>query len=177
MGSPINKRIYLTRTTLIFPRIVLFTTNQQSVPRVRRYMKGLVHRQRMLKAKAIFTARKRSLGQGNIFAPIYNFVHRGVYLSECWDTNPPSRPPGSRPPPPWEQTSPWEQTPLLGADPPGSRHPLLGADPPPLGANPRGADPPGADTALGAEPPLHSACCEIQAIAGGMHPTGIQSCF
>ena len=34
----------------------------------------------------IFTARKRSLGQGNIFTPVCHSVHRGVCLSACWDT-------------------------------------------------------------------------------------------
>ena len=61
-------------------------------------------------------ARKRSLGQGNIFSPVCHSVHRGrgVCLSACWDTT------------------------LSGADPskqaptPGSRHlPIAGT---PMGA-------------------------------------------
>ena len=58
-----------------------------------------------------FTACKRSLGQGNIFAPVCHSVRRGVCLSACWDTtNPPGRrPPRRRPPgrrPPWSRPSP-----------------------------------------------------------------------
>ena len=40
-----------------------------------------------------FTACKRSLGQGNIFAPVCHSVHRGrVCLSTCWETPLPERP-------------------------------------------------------------------------------------
>ena len=40
----------------------------------------------------IFTAPKRSLGQGNIFTPVCHSIHRGgVCLSACWDTPPPPR--------------------------------------------------------------------------------------
>ena len=36
---------------------------------------------------SIFTARKRSLGQGNIFSSVcQEFCSRGVCLSACWDT-------------------------------------------------------------------------------------------
>ena len=67
----------------------------------------------MSTAKHIFTARKRSLGQGNIFSSVcQEFCPQGgVCLSACLDT-----------PPPQEQRHPPEQTPP-GADPPG-------ADPP-----------------------------------------------
>ena len=34
----------------------------------------------------LITTRKRSLGQGNIFAPFCHSVHSGVCLSACWDT-------------------------------------------------------------------------------------------
>ena len=60
----------------------------------------------------LITARKRSLGQGNIFAPVCHSVHRVVCPIACWDT-PPPRPEAGTPP---------KQTPL-GADIP------LGADP------------------------------------------------
>ena len=92
---------------------------------------------RISKVKKYFvTARKRSLGQGNIFASVCHSVHRGwgVCLSACWDTYPHPR---------REQTPPWEQTP-----PPSSR--------PPWGQTPS----PGADT------PLHSACWEIRSTSG-----------
>ena len=43
--------------------------------------------------KPIITARKRSLGQANIFAPVCHSVHRGVCLSACWETSLQGRPP------------------------------------------------------------------------------------
>ena len=52
------------------------------------------------------TARKRSLGQGNIFTPVCHSVHRGV-LPQCMLGY--HHPPRTRHPP--------------GADPPGTRHP------------------------------------------------------
>ena len=57
----------------------------------------------------VITARKQSLGQGNIFTPVRHSVHTGVCLSACWDTThtPQTRHPlRTRHPPP-------------GADPPG----------------------------------------------------------
>ena len=56
---------------------------------------------------SIFTARKRSLGQGNIFAPVCHSVHRGICLSAFWDTTPPR-----------SRYLPRDQVPP-GADPPG----------------------------------------------------------
>ena len=78
------------------------------------------------------------LGQGYIFTGVCDSVHRGVCLSACWDTNPPS----------WhippleadllEQTpSPWEQTPPKGPDIP-----------------------------LEQTPPRHRACWEIRSTRG-----------
>ena len=59
----------------------------------------------------IFTARKRSLGQGNIFAPVCHSVHRGVHG------------------PPWQvHTPPGRYTPLAGT-PPGRYTPLAGTTP------------------------------------------------
>ena len=65
----------------------------------------------------IFTARKRSLGQGNIFRSVcQEFCPQGrVCLSACWDTIP--LPPGAGTPPP-------------GAGTPLSRHPPDQASPP-----------------------------------------------
>ena len=60
-----------------------------------------------LTANPIFTARKRSLGQGNIFTLVCHSVHGGggVCLSACWDTRtPPSRPPQDQAPPLREQS-------------------------------------------------------------------------
>ena len=42
--------------------------------------------------KHFFTARKRSLRQGNIFAHVCHSVHRGVCLSACWNTTHPQGP-------------------------------------------------------------------------------------
>ena len=44
------------------------------------------------------TARKRSLGKGNICAPACHFVHGEVCLNACYDTTPP-RPEAGNPPP------------------------------------------------------------------------------
>ena len=41
---------------------------------------SLEKRQCELLEQVIFTARKRSLGQGNIFAPVCHSVHKGEYL-------------------------------------------------------------------------------------------------
>ena len=64
-----------------------------------------------LAQNVLITARKRSLGQGNIFTPVCHSVHRGVCLSACWDTTPP--------PPPQDEAHPQDQ-----AQPTGTRHPL-----------------------------------------------------
>ena len=57
--------------------------------------------------EVVITARKRSLGKGNIFAPVCHSVHRGgICLSSC-------RPPPSRHPPSGAGTH----------TPPWSRHP------------------------------------------------------
>ena len=80
----------------------------------------------------IFTARKQSLGQGNIFTPVCHSVHRGgVCLSACWDTTPPLPPgtrhlPWSRPNPPGPSTPssrpPWDQAPPRSRPPPRAEH-------------------------------------------------------
>ena len=60
----------------------------------------------------LVTARKRSLGQGNIFTSVcQEFCSQGVVcLSACWDTTP--LPPSSRHPPPGPGTPPGPDTPL-----------------------------------------------------------------
>ena len=65
----------------------------------------------------IVTARKRSLGQGNIFVPVCHSVHRGV----CFSAYPP--PQRRTPPHPPEQTPPRKRHSPQGPDPPRSRHP------------------------------------------------------
>ena len=110
----------------------------------------------------LVTARKRSLGQGNIFAPVCHSVHRGVYLSACWDTplrrpstqeeTPQRRSPQRRPqeetplPSPWRRP-PQEETPEETFPPretPKKRPPRRPPEKTPLGGDPlpRG-DPPG----------------------------------
>ena len=108
-------------------------------------------------SSVIFTARKRSLGQGNIFAPVCHSVHRGVGLPQYMLEyhHPPSR----------DQAHPAPET----------------------GTHPR------ADTALEQTPPSptpdqtcpqrrHPPPSAVHAgrygqQAGGMHPTGMQSCM
>ena len=64
--------------------------------------------------KFIFTAHKRSLWQGNIFAPVCHSVHRGGYLGRYT----PSR------------YTPWVGTPLAGIHPPGRYTPSGRYSPP-----------------------------------------------
>ena len=84
----------------------------------------------------VFTARKRSLGQGNIFAPVCHSVHGGSTLAGTsspsrytphWPVHPLGRytpwqehPPGKVPP---GRYTPRRYTPL-GSTPPGRYHPL-----------------------------------------------------
>ena len=104
-------------------------------------------------AQVIITARKRSLGQGNIFSSVcQEFCSRGgVCLSTCWDT------------PPWDQASPRADTPRDQAPP--------GADPLGPGTSPR-ANPPGTR-----HPPCAVHAGRYGQQAGSMHPTGMQSCL
>ena len=98
------------------------------------------------------TARKLSLGQGNIFAPVCHSVHsEDGGLPQCmlgyhptpWEQTPSweQTPPGTDTPTPQEQTSPWDQTTPPGADTPPDHTP-------------------------GTRPPLRNACWEIRAIRG-----------
>ena len=97
----------------------------------------------------IFTTRKRSLGQGNIFRSVcQEFCPQGrVCLSACWDIPP-------------------EQKPPLGAETPPGAEPLPKRSPPSPGADPPGADP---------APAQHAG--RYGQRAGGTHPTGMQSCY
>ena len=141
----------------------------------------------LLKCILVFTARKQSLGQGNIFIGVcQEFCSQGEFLPQCMlrYTPPPPRsrhPPGADPP---EQTPPRADAPL-GADTPleaalppeqtllpGSRHSSPGADTPLEQTPPSEADtlqsrhppeqtPPKADT-----PPKRRACWEIRSMRG-----------
>ena len=82
--------------------------------------------------KNIITARKRSLGQGNIFTPVCHSVHRGSAPVHAGIPPPPPptrHTPWTRHTPP-DQASPRAGTPLDQAPPPGpgtpswTRHPL-----------------------------------------------------
>ena len=97
----------------------------------------------------IFTARKRSLGQGNIFTPVCHSVHRGGGLPQCML--------GYHPTTAGTRHIPWSRHPPDQAPPtpPGTRHP-----PGP------GTLPPGAEHAG-----------RYGQRAGGSHPTGMQSCL
>ena len=66
------------------------------------------------------TARKRSLGQGNIFAPVCHSVHRGrgEYLGRY--------PPGRYTPIPWQVHSPGQIHPSMQVHPHGQVHPPAG---------------------------------------------------
>ena len=79
----------------------------------------------LLRDDTSFSARKRSLGQGNVFTPVYHSVHRegrgSVWRRPLLDRDPPEqRPPGQRPPgqrPPLTETPrqipSWTETPPL----------------------------------------------------------------
>ena len=111
----------------------------------------------------IFIARKRSLGQGNIFSSVCEeFCSQGglpQYMLGYHTL------PGPGDPPP-------EQTPLWSRHPLGPGTPSLrGADTPPGPGTPPGADP------LGADPTCAVHAGRYGQQAGGMHPTGMQSCY
>ena len=83
-----------------------------------------------------------------------------VCLSVCWDTPPDQAPPGVYTP---QSRHPPDQA------PPQTRHPPRPGTPPDQ-APPRPGTPPD-------QAPRSSACWEIGQRAGGMHPTGMQSCL
>ena len=117
----------------------------------------------------IFTTRKRSLGQGNIFAPVCHSVHRG----SAWAGTPRDQVHPRGPGTPWVQVhppgtryTPQDQVPSGPGTPPmpGTRYtPHDQVHPPPLGP---GTSPPGA---------VHAGRYGQQ--AGGTHPTGMHSCL
>ena len=96
---------------------------------------------------ALFTARKGSLGQGNVFTPVCHSVHRGRGVCP---------PPVPRCRPPWMQTPLGWVDPSLDADPPGvgqTPPPGLRKPPPPgVGQHPWMLIPPGLGSPLDADP-------------------------
>ena len=109
----------------------------------------------LLKCILVFTARKQSLGQGNIFIGVcQEFCSQGEFLPQCMlRYTPPSQeqtPPGSRPP---RADAPLVADTPLEAAPPQSRHSSPGADTPLEQAPPSEADTPRADTPQSRHPP------------------------
>ena len=84
-------------------------------------------------ADGIFTTRKRSLGQGNIFTPVCHSVHRGEYLGRDFPPWAGALPgPGT---PPWDQVHPLDQVHPPGpGTPPRDQVPPFRAGTPPPGA-------------------------------------------
>ena len=70
----------------------------------------------------LVTARKWSLGQGNIFTPVCHSVHGGSASVHAGIPPPRADTPPPEQTPPWGQT-PWEQTPQEQAPPPGAGTP------------------------------------------------------
>ena len=109
-----------------------------------------------------FTARKQSLGQGNLFTPVCQSVHGGggLCIPAC---NGPDTPPGKHP----SGRHP------LGRHSLGRHHPrqtpILGRNP--LCRHPLGQTSPQADTLL---PPSDNMAYGQP--AGGTHPTGMHTC-
>ena len=115
--------------------------------------------------KNIITARKRSLGQGNIFAPVCHSVHRGS--ASVHAVIPPPPPPTRHTP--WTRHTPPDQassrpgTPPDQAPPPGPGTPGPGT--PQTRHSP--TPPPGqACTPLTRHPPRCRACLEIRSTRG-----------
>ena len=84
----------------------------------------------------IATGRKRSLGQGNIFAPVCHSVHRGGYLGRYTPQAGTPQPQAGTPP---GQVPLWQVHPSGRYTPPG-RYPS-GQVPPPLVGTPPGRSP------------------------------------
>ena len=123
----------------------------------------------------IITARKRSLGQGNIFTPVCHSVHKGGSASVHAGI-----PPTPDQAPPLDQAPP-EQT------PPGTRHPLGPGtstgqgtpwNRPPWNQVPFPHQaPPGPGTPQDQAPPGAEHAGRYGQRVGGTHPTGMQSCY
>ena len=112
----------------------------------------------------------RSLGQGNIFAPVILFTGAGV--------------PGQVPPPPPRQVHPPGRHASLGkytTPTPCQLHPppRSGTPPDPLGRYTPWTGTPlsGQVHPLAGTSPGNTACWEIRQQADGTHPTGMYSCF
>ena len=125
-------------------------------------LSNLVPTARKVHSNSFITARKRSLGQGNIFTLIFlhcHSVHSGGAPGQVHPPRDPIDPPGTR-------HTPGPGTPLTPRTryTPQTRYPLLGPGTPPETL--------GQGTPLGT---VHAGRYGQQ--AGGTHPTGIHSCL
>ena len=119
----------------------------------------------------IFTARKRSLGQGNVFTPVCDSLHRGVCVSQhamgrgvCfWCTPPLATPLDTLPS--QEETPSWIHPAWADIHP--------GQTPPPGHAPP--GHTPWADTPR-QTPPGQTRPLKMTTEVGGTHPNGMHSC-
>ena len=145
--------------------------------------------------QSMFLPPATKLGQGYVFTGVCDSAHRGdVCLSACWDTTNPQEAvtlleqttPRSRQHPreqtPWELTPPGADTPLGVDTHPRSWHPLEQTPPqqthaqsrhpwsrPPRSRHPLQQTPP--------PPPGAEHAARYSQLAGGMHPTWMQSCI
>ena len=148
--------------------------------------------------KAIITARKRSLGQGNIFAPVCHSVHRerGVPPLGRYIPRPGTPQVGTPPRPgatPWTRYTPQDQVHPLDQVPPHQVHPLgPGIPPNQVNPHPRPFTPPPATPPTPPGPGTHLAPDKVHPLVpappqavhtgrygqqvGGMHPTRMHSC-
>ena len=125
------------RTPFLNTRTSNWVSLAQKVSRKKYILKRITQLFFMFTGIIVVTARKRSLGQGNIFTPVCHSVHRGVCLSACWDT-----------------------TPLQ------TRHPLDQAAPQTRHTPPRPAPPDQANPPRPGTHPRHRACWEIRSTRG-----------
>ena len=129
----------------------------------------------------IFTARKRSLGQGNIFRSVCQEFcsQRGEYLGKYTprQVHPPWQVhPLGRYTPLGQVHSPGRYTPLAGTRP-GQVHPP-GPGTPPRQVHPQAGTPPWQVYPLGRYTPQARYISPSDGqCAGGMHPTGMHSCL
>ena len=158
-------------------RRIQTTSYCYKVKYVSRYIKVYPHRSKT----KIFTARKRSLGQGNIFAsvchlftgtkyltpPVTRYTPNQVHPPRAGTPPGPGAPPRSRYIPRTRITPPWDQV------PPRTRYTTQTRYTPQTSYTPRPATP--AQNQL--HPPGAEHAGRYGQHAGSTHPTGMQSCL